>query len=162
MINKIWNLDEFLLLLLSFFCSIVLSFYFFMNDSLLQRPKFFIEVTWLSYFKNYNWIFSKIIVTTTQLCYKIIYVCSSKMLPKLSNYNQNCNTLFSLFSMKSKKKILYCVSSDGNEGDKFAIHSTLGKVYVAQKLDWEERSEYSLNISVTDGHNKVFTKVTLI
>lgn len=45
-------------------------------------------------------------------------------------------------------------------GDKFALQTTgNGKVYVAQPLDWEERSFYSLNISITDGANTIYTQV---
>ena len=36
-----------------------------------------------------------------------------------------------------------------------------GKVYVAQQLDWEDRSFYSLNISITDGVNTIYTQVRL-
>lgn len=35
-----------------------------------------------------------------------------------------------------------------------------GKVYVAQPLDWEQQSSYSLNISITDGHNTIYTQVS--
>ncbi len=35
-----------------------------------------------------------------------------------------------------------------------------GKVYVAQPLDWEEQSSYLLNISITDGHNTIYTQVS--
>lgn len=49
----------------------------------------------------------------------------------------------------------------GNVGDKFAMQTTgTGKVYVAQPLDWEERSFYSLNISITDGVNTIYTQVS--
>lgn len=34
-----------------------------------------------------------------------------------------------------------------------------GKVYVAQPLDWEQQSSYLLNISITDGHNTIYTQV---
>ena len=34
-----------------------------------------------------------------------------------------------------------------------------GKVYVAQPLDWEEKAFYSLNISITDGVNTIYTLV---
>ena len=51
------------------------------------------------------------------------------------------------------------MTADGNIGDKFAIQPTTGKVYVAQSLDWEQQVEYSLNISITDGPNTIFTQV---
>ena len=34
-----------------------------------------------------------------------------------------------------------------------------GKVFVAQPLDWEEQSFYSLNISISDGVNAIYTQV---
>ena len=37
-----------------------------------------------------------------------------------------------------------------------------GKVYVAQQLDWEDRAFYSLNISITDGVNTIYTQVCTI
>lgn len=50
--------------------------------------------------------------------------------------------------------------ADGNIGDKFAMQTTgNGKVYVAQPLDWEQQSYYSLNISITDGCNTIYTQV---
>lgn len=36
-----------------------------------------------------------------------------------------------------------------------------GKVYVAQPLDWEQQSSYLLNISITDGHNTIYTQVSI-
>lgn len=34
-----------------------------------------------------------------------------------------------------------------------------GKVFVAQPLDWEEQPFYSLNISISDGVNTIYTQV---
>ena len=52
--------------------------------------------------------------------------------------------------------------TDGNIGDKFAMQTTgNGKVYVAQPLDWEQQSSYLLNISITDGHNTIYTQVSI-
>lgn len=57
---------------------------------------------------------------------------------------------------------IYCGWTDGNIGDKFAMQTTgNGKVYVAQPLDWEQQSSYLLNISITDGHNIIYTQVSI-
>ena len=46
----------------------------------------------------------------------------------------------------------------GNTGGSFSINSQ-GGVVVARPLDWETTSEYTLNVSATDGHHVVYTPV---
>ncbi|XP_046644672.1 fat-like cadherin-related tumor suppressor homolog isoform X5 [Daphnia pulicaria] len=58
--------------------------------------------------------------------------------------------------------MLWYKIEDGNIGDKFAMQTTgNGKVYVAQPLDWEQQSSYLLNISITDGHNTIYTQLEI-
>ena len=65
------------------------------------------------------------------------------------------------YERQFQMSFLFAFYADGNIGDKFAMQTTgNGKVYVAQPLDWEEQSSYLLNISITDGHNTIYTQVS--
>ncbi|GFW71164.1 protocadherin Fat 1 [Trichonephila clavipes] len=55
-------------------------------------------------------------------------------------------------------KVWYSIVG-GNTDDAFMIHTPSGTVYVARHLDWEKKSNYNLNISITDGINIIYQQV---
>lgn len=55
----------------------------------------------------------------------------------------------------------YTGGADYNDFPMFSIHPNDGVVQVAGKLDYESKSQYNLNISVTDGYNTVYTGVSV-
>lgn len=58
--------------------------------------------------------------------------------------------------------IYYLRVLDGDERNDFFIGRENGNVQLAKKLIWENQSNYTLNISVTDGVHNVYTQVRKI
>lgn len=52
-----------------------------------------------------------------------------------------------------------CSQSDGDPRHQFYVGREDGSLVLARRLLWEEQPQYSLNISVTDGPNTVYTLV---
>lgn len=56
-------------------------------------------------------------------------------------------------------ELQYSFASEGNPGEKFSIDSTSGSISVAQALDYETASEYTLIVECTDQAHVVSTHV---
>ncbi|XP_064074743.1 fat-like cadherin-related tumor suppressor homolog [Vanessa tameamea] len=56
---------------------------------------------------------------------------------------------------------LYYDIIDGDPGHQFYVGREDGSLVLARRLLWEERSRYSLNVSVSDGLNTVYTSINI-
>ncbi|GFQ74088.1 fat-like cadherin-related tumor suppressor homolog [Trichonephila clavata] len=57
-------------------------------------------------------------------------------------------------------KVWYSIVG-GNTDDAFMIQTHSGIVHVARHLDWEKKSNYNLNISITDGINIIYQQLPI-